>query len=172
MSRFVIAAVLALVICPAGVTVAAEGEQVVVNTDARAIVAQQHEIREKALAGVGRYGDLDERDRRRLLSEQDKVLRMLEGKERSTELSEIDQMNLFNALESIWAIVNQAEDERIVCERVRRTGTNRAQRVCMTVAQRRENAERSRRSFDDVRSNTHKCDRGGCPQHGEAAGWR
>ena len=74
MMRFVMAAVLALGCGPAAV--AADVEQVVVNTDARAIVEQQQEIRQKALAGEGRYGDLADRDRGRLLSEQDRGLAM------------------------------------------------------------------------------------------------
>ena len=169
--KIIMGAVLAALLLP-GVVAASDQPQVVVNTDARAIVAQQQEIREEALAGEGRYGDMPEADRRRLLSEQDKVLAMLEGKERSTELSQIDQTILFNSLESISAIINRAEDDRMVCERVRRTGTNRAERVCMTVAQRREAAQESRRSYEAVQTRNSRCVTAcGEASHGSAEGW-
>lgn len=169
--KFFMGAVLAALLLP-GVAAASDQPDVVVNTDARAIIAQQHEIREEALAGEGRYGEMSEPDRRRLMSEQDKVLELLEGKERSTELSQIDQTILFNSLESISAIVNRAEDDRMVCERVRRTGTNRAERVCMTVAQRREEAQRSRQSYEAVQTRNARCATAcGESSHGSVEGW-
>ncbi len=169
--KFMMGAVLAALLLP-GAVAASDAPQIVVNTDARAIVAQQQEIREDAVAGKGVYGDLSERDRRRLMAEQDKVLALLEGKERSTELSQIDQTALFNSLESISAIVNQAEDERMVCERVRPTGSNRAERVCMTVAQRREAARRSQQSMDAVQTRNSRCGTAcGDAGQGNAEGW-
>ncbi|MGY0560617.1 hypothetical protein ACW7G2_07850 [Luteimonas sp. A277] len=125
---------------------------VVVNTDAQAILQQQQEIRQEAVAREGRYKDLDERTHRELLDKQDTVFSLLEGRERSTELGERDQVALFNSLESISAIINQAEDERMVCERVRPTGSNRAQRVCKTVAQRRAEHEAAQRGADMSRN--------------------
>lgn len=169
--KFMMGVVLAALLLP-GAVAASDEPQIVVNTDATAIVAQQQEIREDALAGKGVYGDLSERDRRRLMAEQDKVLALLEGKERSTELSQIDQTILFNSLESISAIVNRAEDERMVCERVRATGSNRAERVCMTVAQRREAAQRSQRSMEAVQTRNSRCVTAcGDAAHGAAEGW-
>ena len=125
---------------------------VIVNTDAQAIVQQQQEIRQEAVAREGRYKDLDERTHRELLDKQDAVFSLLEGRERSTELGERDQMALFNSLESISAIVNKAEDERMVCERVRPTGSNRAQRVCKPVAQRRAEQDAVQRGADMSRN--------------------
>lgn len=151
MSRFVMAAVLALISWPA----AADVQQVVANTDARAIVEQQREIRKQVLAGEGRYGDLDDRERRRLLSEQDKVLEMLEGRERSTELSRIDRVALFNSLEHISAIINQDEDGRMECERTRVTGSQMKHWMCMTVAERRLHADRSQEGLRAAQSHRH-----------------
>lgn len=134
-------------------SIAVAGDDVAVSTDARAIVEQQQQIRSDATDRRGRYRDMDERTRTNLLSKQDQVFSLLDGKEQSTELSQGDQLALFNTLEEISAIVNQAEDERMICERVRPTGSNRPVNVCKTVAQRRlerdsAEAERNRR---DVR---------------------
>lgn len=163
MSYRVIVAVLAAMLVSAA---AMANDQILVNTDARAIITQQQEIREEAVARNGRYRDMDERARRSLLAEQDKVLELLEGKERSTELSQIDQTILFNSLEKISAMVNQAEDERMVCRRERTTGSHRVQNVCKTVAQLRAEREQSQSALNsrDVR-----CE--GCGETGMPEGW-
>ncbi|WP_149195210.1 hypothetical protein [Luteimonas suaedae] len=137
--KFVLMAVgFAAVLASAG---ALAEQPVLVNTDAKSIIAQQEEIRAEAVARKGRYKDMDERTIRDLLAKQDKVMDLLDGKEHSTELSKIDQTTLFNSLESIEAIVNKAEDERMVCRRERTTGSHRTQNVCKTVAQLRTERE-------------------------------
>lgn len=59
----------------------------------------------------------------------------------TTELSEAEQLQLFTALGHISAIVNRAEDERLVCRRHRPTGSNRPATVCRTVARLRADRE-------------------------------
>jgi hypothetical protein len=103
-----------------------------------AVRTQQAEIRREAQAGRGIYGNLSEAQRSQLLTRQDRVLRMIEGKQSSRDLSEPQRLELFNQLEAIEAVVNQAEDQRMVCRRVATIGSNRKERVCKTVAQRRE----------------------------------
>lgn len=105
------------------------------NTSARAILTQQQDIRADALAGKGRYKDMDQKVRQDLFAKQDIVKGLLEGRELTSELSQLDQVTLFNSLEAISAIVNKAEDERMICRRERTTGSHRAQNVCKTVAQ-------------------------------------
>ena len=111
------------------------------NTDARAIRKQQEQIRSEAEARSGRYKDLSEARRIELLQRQAVVMRLTEGVTQTTELKEEQQIELFNALESIEAIVNAAEDERMVCERHRPIGSNRPQTICKTVAERRAERE-------------------------------
>lgn len=120
-----------------------EQGQVVVDTRADLIRDQQEEIRREANAKRGRYRDMDKQTRARLLGEQDKVFALLDGKASSRDLSRQDQLALFNSLETISAIVNRAEDERMICERTRQTGTNVSQTICKTVAQRRAERERA-----------------------------
>ncbi|RPE76997.1 hypothetical protein EDC50_2250 [Vulcaniibacterium tengchongense] len=111
------------------------------GTDSEAILAQQRQIRAEAMAGKGRFKDLDPARRSELFAQQDEVTRLLTGTSRTSELSETDRIAVFNALEAVEAIVNQAEDERMVCERHKPVGSNRLQTVCKTVAQRRAERE-------------------------------
>ena len=132
---------------------------VLVETDAAAIVQQQTEIRRDVQQRSGRYRDMAGADRDRLLVVQDRVLGKLEGRTTTTELSQLDQIALFNDLEEISALVNKAEDDRMVCERTRPIGTNRPVSVCKTVAERRAERERSQRIRDQRDA---RCE-GGCP---------
>ena len=111
------------------------------NTDAHAIRKQQEQIRVEAELRSGRYKDLSEARRSELRQRQAVVMRLTEGVAQTTELKEEQQIELFNALESIEAIVNAAEDERMVCERHRPIGSNRPQTICKTVAERRAERE-------------------------------
>lgn len=120
---------------------ASDDSPIMVETDAAAILAQQQQIREDVSRNSARYSGLDPSARSQLQADQDVVFRLLEGRERSTELSPSDQSELFNRLESISAIINRAEDERMVCERTRPIGSNRPVNVCKTVAQRRAERE-------------------------------
>lgn len=107
------------------------------NLDANAIRAQQQQIRADAMARKGPYAKLSPKQQRELQHQQDRVSELLGNDvQKTTELSEIDQVALFNSLESIEAIVNNAEDERLVCERHKPVGTNRPRTVCKTAAQR------------------------------------
>lgn len=111
------------------------------NLDAKAIVAQQAAIRAEAVGRNGRYKDMPAAKREELFALQDKVTRQLADRATTTELREQDQIAVFNALEGISAIINQAEDERMICERKRPVGSNRTQTVCSSVAQRRQDRE-------------------------------
>lgn len=109
---------------------------------------QQAQILAGAKAKAGIYANLSERDRDQLIARQTKMLRMIEGKKMSAELSESQKLQLFNDLEWIEATVNRADDDRMVCERRTVVGSNLKQRVCMTVAQHREVKERSREELE------------------------
>ena len=111
------------------------------NLDAGAIRKQQQEIRTAIEAGRGAYKDLPDAKKRELLSKQDRVLSLIGNRSRTTELNEYQQIELFNNLEAIQAIINSAEDDRMICRRERPTGTNRPQTICKTVAQRRAERE-------------------------------
>src|SRR5690606_28003292 len=102
----------------------------------------------------------------RLLQLQQRVIGALDGRASTTELSPGDQVALFNDLEEISALVNKAEDERMICERTRPIGSNRPVSVCKTVAQRRLEREQSLRGREGVR------DCANCGTSNARAGWR
>lgn len=118
-------------------TAQAGDSQIRINTNAQEIIAQQHEIRADAEAGEGRYKDMDAVTMKQLRDHQEVVLGLLEGHERSTDLPREDQMTVFNSLEAISAILNQAEEDRMICRRERTVGSRFATEVCKTVGERR-----------------------------------
>jgi len=111
------------------------------NQDAKAIRTQQAQIRMNAETRVGIYKDLSEAKRQDLFQRQSIVQRLTADVASTNELSESDQMELFNQLEAIEAIVNSAEDDRMVCQRIKPVGSHRNQTICKTVAQRRAERE-------------------------------
>ncbi len=121
--------------------------------DLDAIRNQQAEIRAGVNAQTGLYEDMAETTRRDLISRQDRVLRTIDGKQTSSDLTDDQRMAVFNDLEWIEAAINKAEGERMVCERRKKLGSNRTERVCMTVAQQQEMRERARQELmGDVRN--------------------
>lgn len=102
------------------------------------IRAQQTELRDAASAGDGIFKDYPRSDRKKLVEKQDAVLAMIEGKQTVEQLDAPVRMDVFNRLEEIRALVENAEDSRMVCEYEKRIGTNMKTRVCRTVAQQRE----------------------------------
>lgn len=117
------------------------------NLDANAIREQQQQIRADAQAKKGPYKDLSPQKREELFKHQSVVMDLTQSIKSTTDLEEPQQVALFNALESIEAIVNAAEDERLVCERIRPIGSNRTQTSCKTVAQRRAEREAAQKNM-------------------------
>lgn len=112
------------------------------------IRAQQAEIRAGVMARSGPYKDMSSSTRTQLLNRQTEMLSIIEGKAGPSELNEDQRTRVFNSLEWIEATINQAEDERLICERRATIGSNRKERVCRTAAQIREDRERAREEFD------------------------
>jgi hypothetical protein len=118
------------------------------NLDAQAILAQQQQIRAEVEKRGGRFKDMDAAKREELFARQGKVASLLADKKATTDLPEQDQIVVFNELEAIEGIVNKAEDERMVCERVKPVGSNRPKTVCMTVAERRAQREAAEKDMN------------------------
>lgn len=102
------------------------------------IRAQQIELREAARAGSGAFKDFPRRERDQLVDKQGALLDLIEGKQDVAQLDEPVRLDVFNRLEEIRAIVDRAEDSRVVCEYEKRIGSNMKKRVCRTVAEQRE----------------------------------
>ncbi len=117
------------------------------NLEAAAIRSQQQQIRADAEARTGRYKDMPDAKRNDLFRRQGQVEGLLGNVQSTTELDETRRIQLFNNLEAISAIINAAEDERMICERTKLVGTNRPTTVCKTEAQRRHEREAGQREM-------------------------
>lgn len=100
--------------------------------DVRGIRTQQADIRRDVLAETPRYAHLDAASRTALRGLQDRVDGLLTDVDSTADLPERRQIELFNALESISALVNQEPDGRVECWRERPVGTMQAQTRCST----------------------------------------
>jgi hypothetical protein len=100
------------------------------------------------MAGTGRYKDMPEQDKQKLIKEQDQLLMLIGDKQDPSQLDPDQRVAAFNILESIEAAINKAEDERMVCERYQKTGTNRKVTVCRTQRLVKESRDRARRQME------------------------
>ena len=123
------------------------------------IRSQQQEIRSEVVARKAPYNGLSKSQRDELLSKQSRLMSLLDGKQSTEDLNEEQKTEVFNTLEWIEAVVNNSEEERMVCERRAVLGSNRKERVCKTAMQWREEHEAARRQMEshgvcrDCRSN-------------------
>lgn len=142
--RLISAAVLALALA-APAAFASVDSRVLMLDDIR---AQQTQIRDGVESRSGRYKDLSTSQRDELLSKQARMLQTIEGKHSTEDLNPQQKTEVFNTLEYIEAVVNNAADERMVCERRPVLGSTRKERVCKTASQWREEREAARNMMD------------------------
>lgn len=114
------------------------------------IVAQQKAIRAEMDARSGRFADMPAVKRRQVEVDQERLLRLIEGKESVRAMTPATRVEVSNAIDSINAAIADTDDERMVCERVKKVGSNFVTRECKTVAQRtREREDAQTRMRDD-----------------------
>lgn len=105
------------------------------------IVAQQQKIQAEAKKGDRGWDAIPMAERTELFSKQERLFALLENKEIIGDLNENDQVEVANTLEWINALANNAEGERKVCGRERKTGSNRMTTVCRTAKSIRRDRE-------------------------------
>ena len=127
---------------------AAHAADPVVST--KEILDAQKSIRSDLDKSAGRFKDMPEVKRQRIAADQTKLFALLEGKETTAELNPQQLTEASNLQQSIHAAIANREDERLVCERIRQTGSNMTTRVCKSVAQIKADHEASR---DAMRAN-------------------
>lgn len=116
--------------------------------DLAAIRAEQLELRSLAAAGEDPFDSMGTAERQALVDRQSRLLQLLEGQESFDQLLAARQVEVVNLLQEINATVNVvADDEEFRCEYIRKTGSNRKQRVCKSVAERRIESEASREAM-------------------------
>lgn len=89
----------------------------------------------------GDYKNYSDDDRNAILHQQKSVYAIIEGKTGIDQLDETEKVALVNALESIKALLANADDNRMICERVKVIGSNLPKNQCLSVGQRRKMRE-------------------------------
>ncbi|HEU0306889.1 MAG TPA: hypothetical protein VFR30_07970, partial [Lysobacter sp.] len=97
---------------------------------------QQQEIRDETERSTGRYVRFDKAELARLRDAQDKVFELLKGVTDPDQLSPAQQAELFNALETVKAVIARNDADRQVCWREKKLGSHRIETRCATVAER------------------------------------
>jgi hypothetical protein len=119
--------------------------------DAQAVLEQQKAIRADIDAGKGVYGQLNPATRQEVRERQDKLSRLLQNR-RYEDLGPAEQDQA--RLDLAWIeYAGKTDDDRLVCERVRTIGSNRVERVCKTLAQRRDDRKNSKDNADRALQN-------------------
>ena len=78
-------------------------------------------------------------------------LRMkLSGLDDINQLDEDEQLEVFNSTEELVATVVGRPEDQIICRRVHRVGTNFQETTCKTVAEMREDQDRSRLRLREI----------------------
>lgn len=118
------------------------------SDDLGAALAQQREIRLALEKNDANYDYLGKNRRQNVLTAQDRLFAMTEGKTLLGELSPNDRVRAFNQLKRIEALlVRKDVDDREVCERGKLTGTNRQQLVCYGKAEQDDRRDRAREAL-------------------------
>jgi phosphoenolpyruvate carboxylase len=111
------------------------------------IVAQQQQLRSKVQREKSGWDAIPKDKRDELLTRQQRLLDLLSGKDTVGDLSPPDQVEVANTLEWINALANNAEDERQVCRRERKTGSHQVTTICQTVADMNAQRERTKETM-------------------------
>lgn len=141
--RSILVAVLLAFAMPALADSAGQAEVPTVNNlSVEQFLAFHDEVARKSRSGE--LESLSNSDLDALATAQSALRRALDGKSEMSQLDDAGKLVVFNAHEKVVALVNKAEDERLVCEQVKRLGSHRHTLVCRTVAQTRSERERAR----------------------------
>ncbi len=127
--------VLAMVALPA----MAMADDMRIETTSVSAIIENLDVIDAALAGSDpRLAGLDEKDRLDLARHKQQVRDLLAGKQTLDELHMRDRVAAFNALEVIHGIVTGEHEERVICRREHKLGSNRPQTNCMTAKEREQ----------------------------------
>lgn len=97
------------------------------------ILQQQREIREESERSLGAYSRFDRDALNRMQGAQDRIFHLLEGVASIEQLSRDQQVELFNALETVKAVIADNEGSRQKCWREHKLGTTLKQTRCATM---------------------------------------
>ena len=105
---------------------------------------QQQEIRKQTEVSTGKYVRFEEAQLQKLRTAQDRVFELLAGVNDLEQLNPSQQVELFNALETIKAVIAANDADRQVCRREKRLGSQRFETLCSTVREQEQLREGAR----------------------------
>jgi len=110
--------------------------------------AAQRAAIEKNLADGKTYAEISPADRSKVRESLARISGRLEGVDSVDALAEPIKVALFNDQEIVNTILTRAaSDSRLVCQRIKVTGSHRPQNICQTVAERRRRMEADQREL-------------------------
>ena len=130
---------LGLMLMMAALPVLAEEDGMRIETTSVSAIIENLDGIDAALVGSDpRLAGLSERDRLDLARHKQQVRNLLAGKQTLDELQMRDRLSAFNALEAIHGIVTGEREDRVICRREHKLGSNRPQTNCMTAKEREQ----------------------------------
>ncbi|RDZ26783.1 hypothetical protein [Lysobacter silvisoli] len=100
------------------------------------ILQEQREIRAETERPTGAYARFDRNQIDKMQRAQDRIFRLLDGVDQVEQLDREKQVELFNSLEEVKAVLAANENDRQICRRERKTGTTLREVRCATVGER------------------------------------
>jgi hypothetical protein len=94
-----------------------------------------------AMAKEGGYGKLERGSEARLAAAREEIGRILKDVSDPRTLPPDQRIALFNAHQTIEAVINKQDKDRVVCTRERKTGSRLGTTECLTVGEREERAK-------------------------------
>ena len=120
-------------------------DAIVIESTPAQIRAAQAEQRLAIERKSGNYAQFTDDERKTIFAKQDAVSALIEGKQTVEELGPDGKIALVNALAAVDAAVTRAEDNRLICERIKPVGSNRPQNKCISVGERRRQRDAAQR---------------------------
>jgi hypothetical protein len=120
-------------------------DAIAIDSTPAQIRTAQGELRQAIERKSGNYSQFSDEERKAIFAKQDEVLSLIDGKQDIAELGPDGRIALANALEAVKASLARAEDNRMICERIKPLGSNRPQNKCISVGVRRRMREEAQR---------------------------
>jgi hypothetical protein len=140
----------------AGLSGACLAADVAPATTVPEILQMQHALRAKLESPKGEYSRFDNDAIRKMELAQDQIFQMLNGVTSLDQLSEVQKVDLSNALDQVKATLLSQEGNRMICHVEPKLGSHLTERRCETVAQRAQRARDSQEVMKQFRDVTQK----------------
>jgi hypothetical protein len=131
----------------AGASAAHAAKELAISQSPATILSELGKIHAEAVAGKRGWDNISKEKRDEVTTQRDRVVALLDGKKSAKDLQPEERTELATVLERINTLAKEAEDERMVCTRERKVGSNFPVNTCMTVAERRRQREQSQQSM-------------------------